>query len=706
MKLTTENQLAVRELINRYKHGLEATIRMTTKLWDIRVVFEGTRAYTKGRTIFLPNVDILAMNTEITNEAVEDARAYFTALVGYAWREVSTIVESDARLSARFAAEHGQLANVIRSILDEIRTEYRFSARGVGIAEAIEYLRETWVWPRVARQIAANQDGGVPDLVHEALHGLQCVMKHQDYDNHPLWRALSLEAQTFVERNLEELEAAHDTLKMDATDSAARLGEIVVRMLARWRAEWETAAPWIRSKGKRPNNDWGATPAPEITDTLDTVKGEDDLKTADGVSPFLLVTYSSHVATLLTIPFADGYIARVDELPTTSEEWEALQPLADDETRTLVALPPDPAIERALNEAMAELVRQTMALSREVSEQVEQELANVEKQLEDLPEDEKPYLVYTTANDQYPTTPEASLQTYGELHERAMQHVGVMKRRLQVLLRTRTKTKWRRNQPEGDDLDQDAMADIAISKHVPQLTPTPFRIKADEDVLCETVVGMLVDVSGSMGRGEQSKLELAREAGLCFAEAFALAEIRFGVYAFTSGDGYEAEEERSKLIAQCQEQGMTNEATEDRINLYARFGGLYIETIKSFAESWEATKRRLPAMGSRQLANYDADSVHWTARQLLSQKAKRRVLFVLSDGRPDTSEGMIQVARQRRHLSDVVRELIARSVEIVGVGICDASVKLYYPRASVIQRPIDLPACVMNEMNHLLIRSR
>jgi len=708
--LTTVNQRAMRELIHHYKHGLEATLRMTTQLWDINVVFQGTRAHTVGRTITLPNVDIFALNVEITDEAVEEARAYFTALVGYAWREAGLIVESDSKLSASFEANQGSLANVIRSVLDEIRAEYRFGQRGKGIAEAIEYTREQWVWPRVARQQEAACINGNPDLVHQMLHGLQCVMKHQEYGTHSLWKSLLDEVKTFVERNLEDLESAHDTLKMNAEDSAARLGEIVVRMLARWKAEWDTVSSWIVGRQVKTLSDtWGPSSdeclpdeASDAVSGLDQVKGEEELKTSEGISPFLLVTYGLQPFQLQALPFSDGFVRRVDVLPTTKEEWEALEPLQRGETRTLVALPPDLETERQLNKAMAALMQGLMSIGKAIAEEAEQKLADAEHHISKLPEDQRPYLVYTTANDRFVTTETGSLERYHELQSIALRHVGIVKRRLQTLLRIRTRDRWRRNQPEGDCLDEDAMAAVAMAPKMPNAALTPFKVKTERDTLCETIVGVLVDVSGSMGG---RKLELAMEAGLCFAEAFDLAKIKFGMWGFTSDD-HLWRQTCQDLVTQCKGQGLTQSQIEERINLYGRFGALHIETVKSFTDPWFATKQRLPSIGYVQHANYDADSVQWVAKQLLAQKAKRRVLFVLSDGLPDTSEPDIQVARQRRHLSDVVRSMIARKVEIVGVGICDRSVELYYPHAVVIQHADDLPRVVMAEMDHLLLRSR
>jgi cobalamin biosynthesis protein CobT len=82
------------------------------------------------------------------------------------------------------------------------------------------------------------------------------------------------------------------------------------------------------------------------------------------------------------------------------------------------------------------------------------------------------------------------------------------------------------------------------------------------------------------------------------------------------------------------------------------------------------------------------------------------VLFVLSDGLPLTGEPKIQIARQQEHLVKVVKEMTAIGVEVVGVGICDDSVRTYYPHAVVVNRADDLPKVVMSEMEFLLLAQR
>lgn len=713
-KSVSSNRRAMYELIHRYEHGMEAAIRMQTSLYDINVVFEGTRAYTDGKTIVLPNVRVFALHDSITDDDVAEARAYFMALRGYAWQQAARIVETDISWLSTWRQRVGSFALAMHSALDDIRIEHRFGKTAAGVSEAMEYMREQWLWPRYVRKKLR----GHTDIMYELMIGLQCTLKH--YENrteHDLWKALDPAVQSFVERNIDDLDAAYDALKMEKRRGTERIAETVERMLKRWDEEYDLVEPICEFKYEVDADAFAKSPKDAQDRFLNhefmkglfkklredkakqmgkdaTEQQMDDMSTllTDAMKPPLLfATLSPRVTTLASVKFGNAYVVRAEPVPAPddAESWAELSKLAPQETRTVVIHPPDPKLEQALDEAMGNLINQMMNASSEMQERAKQAVEDAHKHIDRLPEDQKPYLVYTTANDEFVTTPEASPGDLKRLRDDVMQHVGVVKNRLQVLLRSRTRSRWRGNREEGAMLDPQAVAQIALGKSMPHVDLRPFRVKVDQDDLLSTVCTLLTDVSGSMaGR----KLQLARWATLCFAEALDLAGMRFAVHAFTSN-----EEHWHSVYAKA--------SREDQ-ELYGRFGALHIETCKSFDEPWRSVAQRLPRIGDLNDANYDADSVQWAAKQLLAQKAQRRVMFVLSDGQPATSEPPLQRARQQRHLSDVVKAMMASGVEMVGIGIQDASVRHYYPHHVVIQNASDLPKVVMSEMEFLLLKSR
>jgi cobaltochelatase CobT len=72
------------------------------------------------------------------------------------------------------------------------------------------------------------------------------------------------------------------------------------------------------------------------------------------------------------------------------------------------------------------------------------------------------------------------------------------------------------------------------------------------------------------------------------------------------------------------------------------------------------------------------------------------VMMVLSDGQPSGG------GRGDQHLATVVRDLTKQGIECIGIGILDASVKAYYPKAVVLRRVDELPGQVMSEIKRLL----
>lgn len=708
------NRRAMFELITRYEHGMETAIQMQTQLYNLRVVFEGTRAYTDGNTIVLPNVRVFATHDDITDEEVDEARAYFMALRGYAWREAARLVETDHVQLRKWRVEHGSFAFSLLTLLDDIRVEHRFGKQLPGIQEAIEYMRETWLWPRFVRRKLVQRPEDL-DVMYEMMLGMQCALKHGEARiDHAVWKVLDASVRSFVERFDDDLNAAYDTFKMGPQEGTARLTEVVQRIIERWSAEYAAVEPLVNARSLA-GIDSDAAPNAKVsvderllkllqkqlreekqkvlgkTEADSQMDDVAEMLTNAAKPPLLFVNVGPRLTTLASIEFDGSYVQCVEPVPTRGDAaaWEALTPPGYGEQRTVVLHPPDPKMERALDEMMGGLISNLMSASHEVQEKAKKAVEDAHEKIERLPEDQKPYLVYTTANDEFVKTPEGSPTEFAALRTQVMNSVGVVKNRLQVLLRSRTRTRWRSNRAEGNELDGDAMAQIALGAQMPNVEMRPFRTKVEADSLVDTVCSLLTDVSGSMaGR----KLQLARWATLCFAEALDLAHMRFAVNAFTSNEDY-----------WDSEYGKASEADRE---LYGRFGALHIEQCKTFDEPWRSVAQRLPRLGALNEANYDADSLQWAAKQLIAQKASRRVMFVLSDGQPATSEPPIQRARQQRHLKDVVKAVIAQGVEVVGIGICDSSVANYYPHHVVIHQASDLPKVIMNEMEFLLLRRR
>lgn len=143
---------------------------------------------------------------------------------------------------------------------------------------------------------------------------------------------------------------------------------------------------------------------------------------------------------------------------------------------------------------------------------------------------------------------------------------------------------------------------------------------------------------------------------------------------------------------------------DPKFSEYARYEALNILIFKAFNERMvtdvKARFSTIPLAMSVCNSNVDGESVLLVSRRLLARKETRKVQIVLSDGRPAAhGHGNFD-----DHLKSAVKMITGAGVDVVGIGICDASVKKYYPRATVMNTVQDLPALVMGELKALLMK--
>jgi cobalamin biosynthesis protein CobT len=207
----------------------------------------------------------------------------------------------------------------------------------------------------------------------------------------------------------------------------------------------------------------------------------------------------------------------------------------------------------------------------------------------------------------------------------------------------------------------------------------------------DVAVSLLVDASGSMWA--QRKIRVAAYTAYALSAVLDNLGIPNEVLAFSTkdftGDTYRA---------------MYDEMREHRFN-YSRSRALNIAIVKAFSERLTPdTRRRFALLAGEDNGlldeNVDGESVQIAHRRLSQQRAARKVLMVLSDGKP-ACEGLSQTLNN--HLIEVVKQIEARGTDVVALGIIDDSVKQFYKRAIVMQNVADLPTLVMHELHKLLV---
>ncbi|MBA9898815.1 cobaltochelatase CobT-related protein [Burkholderia cepacia] len=256
-----------------------------------------------------------------------------------------------------------------------------------------------------------------------------------------------------------------------------------------------------------------------------------------------------------------------------------------------------------------------------------------------------------------------------------------LKLRLERALKVDEQTRWKREQERGE-LDRMALARLVTSPGY----RTPFRVRRAAPGR-DAAVGLLIDCSGSMaGR----KIELARLCAAALCDA--LMQLGFACEAL----GYSSVEDAA-MRAHYQR---WIDAGRDTFG-YNRFvERLDLRVYKRF-DSDNPSGLACIECGHE---NPDGEALSWAAERLLAQRARRRILMVLSDGYPATGDGNPAILRtDLRARVDALRE---RRVELIGVGILDDSVEAFYPVSSVVEHLHELPAAAFSVLGDTLLDRR
>jgi len=190
-----------------------------------------------------------------------------------------------------------------------------------------------------------------------------------------------------------------------------------------------------------------------------------------------------------------------------------------------------------------------------------------------------------------------------------------------------------------------------------------------------TAVSVLLDASGSMSR---PKMSVARKAMRVLLEA--LGDLRIPTEALTFTTGREV---NTKQV--CKQTGLDANRLRERFD---RISNLEIGLVKRFEDPVKAALQRLPKVMGTGLTPL-GEAMQVAASRLVPRPESRKILLVLTDGRPGCEGGASSATIHAQH----VARLIAKTgIELVGVGILDDSVEKIAKDAIVIHQIGDLPA--------------
>jgi len=213
----------------------------------------------------------------------------------------------------------------------------------------------------------------------------------------------------------------------------------------------------------------------------------------------------------------------------------------------------------------------------------------------------------------------------------------------------------------------------------------------------DSAVQLVIDISGSM-RGQ--KINLAAQVAWALTEVLDRLKVSCEVICFTQHGASSADPKDKHLYRDMDKDNRS-------CNKFTRYGPIYMPILKSWDEPnfTQIHKRHFTRVAKSQLqmgGNVDGESLQYAGLRLLERSEPGKVMIVLSDGQP-SGDGRDYAFSA--HLKEVVRDLTRSGVNVMGIGICDGSVKNYYPKNVVVNKVEDLAGVVMGKVRDALLKS-
>nr|MDT0250046.1 hypothetical protein [Endozoicomonas sp.] len=214
----------------------------------------------------------------------------------------------------------------------------------------------------------------------------------------------------------------------------------------------------------------------------------------------------------------------------------------------------------------------------------------------------------------------------------------------------------------------------------------------------DTAVTFLLDMSYSMS---DSRIETAVQTLICMAEALEKTSIQYNILGHTIRRDEGSFRKMRQRIEEMRDQGVD-------MSRFSRITPLDMFEFKSFNERLGHARKPLgnvPALvnnSSDWCGNADSEAVWHSYKKLSRRGERRKVLIVLSDGRPNTCHGGI-ADNGEAALRKTVKEVEGRGVEVIGVGIQSDKGNEYYKNWHTVLSLDDLAETVIDELGATLM---
>jgi cobalamin biosynthesis protein CobT len=262
-----------------------------------------------------------------------------------------------------------------------------------------------------------------------------------------------------------------------------------------------------------------------------------------------------------------------------------------------------------------------------------------------------------------------------EFYQRSKDEAGpslqTIRRKLERVLLENKQAYWQNGSRSGRlDVRRNAVKIVNYK-------PNVFRKREDERVV-NSALSILIDQSGSM-MGEKCRLAATTTIAIC--EALEPTNVPVEVLGHQMGE-VPLRTEKERKVGRMNMAAEFGRGTVTVEPGYGRYNQLRMNVHKSFDDSLNQARGPLGRLRNTAAGgNADGDAIRFAAKRLLEREEPRKVLFVLSDGRPSWYSG---THCNQQWTRDCVQWCVENGIVIVGLGIQDDSVKKFFPHYIVV----------------------
>lgn len=308
-------------------------------------------------------------------------------------------------------------------------------------------------------------------------------------------------------------------------------------------------------------------------------------------------------------------------------------------------------------------------------------------------EPDGPMAMYTYPRDIFSPL---NVQTYDELLSEIGPHLNTMRAKLRRALMTKLERRWDGGYTTGR-LDPRRLVDAV--RGVPEV----FR-RRDPENFIDTAVQIVVDLSGSMATNR--RIKMAAQAAIGLANALEGTGVAYEVIGFQDPFFNGLTPELAKELRQGLQDKQKREVFGQGAT-FARYLPHMLVEFKPFNKRLRDCRAGLGGIASAAGgANNDIDALIYARERLMKREETRKVMLVLSDGKPAPVSDFDANWVEQMMRKTVAQIEDSRLIEVVGIGIQSDCVGKFYKHYSVLHSPEELPRTVIDQIARKLLGDR